>query len=89
MSYRSILLHLDQSAGSDARTRAAIRLAQRLNCHLAGLAPTGLLDLPGVPGGTLGVLARSRGTACATRPSAPQTASAMPAAAPGYARSRQ
>jgi nucleotide-binding universal stress UspA family protein len=57
MSYRSILLYLDQRPACDARTQAAIRLARRLDCHLAGLAPTGLLDLPGAPGGTLSDLA--------------------------------
>jgi nucleotide-binding universal stress UspA family protein len=57
MSYRSILLYLDQSPTCDARTQAAIRLARRLDCHLAGLAPTGLLDLPGSPGATLSDLA--------------------------------
>jgi len=57
MSYRSILLYLDQNPTCDARTQAAIRLARRLDCHLAGLAPTGLLDLPGSPGATLSDLA--------------------------------
>lgn len=57
MSYRSILVHLDPGPACDTRTRTAIRLARRLDCHLAGLAPTGLLDLPGLPGAPLSDLA--------------------------------
>lgn len=57
MSLRSILLYLDQTPACDIRTQATIRLARRLDCHLVGLAPTGLLDLPTSPGTSLGDLA--------------------------------
>ena len=46
MTYRSLLVLLDQSPLCDARTQAALRLAQRLDAHLVGLAPTGRVDLP-------------------------------------------
>jgi hypothetical protein len=42
MSYRSLLVLLDQSASSAARTDIAIRLAKDMDCHLVGLAPVGL-----------------------------------------------
>jgi len=47
MGYRSMLLFLDSGASCARRTQAAIRLARRMDGHLVGLAPTGLLDLPG------------------------------------------
>jgi len=47
MSYRSILLFLDPGSACARRTQAAIGLARRMDSHLVGLAPTGLLDLPG------------------------------------------
>jgi nucleotide-binding universal stress UspA family protein len=46
MTYRSLLVHLDQDRHCATRTRAAIALAKALDCHLAGVAPTGLIDLP-------------------------------------------
>jgi nucleotide-binding universal stress UspA family protein len=46
MTYRSLLVHLDMNPLCTARTHAAIRLARRLDAHLAGVAPTGALDLP-------------------------------------------
>ena len=46
MTYRSILVLLDQHPSCEARTRIAIRLARDLDCHLAGLAPTGIIDVP-------------------------------------------
>ena len=46
MTYRSILVLLDQHPSCGARTQIAIRLARDLDCHLAGLAPTGLVDVP-------------------------------------------
>ncbi|MEO8248727.1 MAG: universal stress protein [Burkholderiales bacterium] len=46
MTYRSLLLLLDQSPLCAARTEAAIRLSQDLNAHLVGLAPTGLVEVP-------------------------------------------
>ena len=42
MTYRSLLVLLDQSPQSGARSDAAIRLAKALDCHLVGLAPIGL-----------------------------------------------
>jgi nucleotide-binding universal stress UspA family protein len=47
MTYRSLLVHLDHDAQCPQRVQFAITLARRLDCHLVGLAPTGLLDLPG------------------------------------------
>lgn len=49
MSYRSLLVHLDQTPQCTERSRQAIALAQRMECHLVGLAPTGLLNFPVVP----------------------------------------
>ena len=49
MSYRSLLVHLDQTPQCTERSRQAIALAQRMECHLVGLAPTGLLNFPAVP----------------------------------------
>jgi nucleotide-binding universal stress UspA family protein len=46
MTYRSLLVYLDQDPHCGTRTRAAMALAKRLDCHLAGVAPTGLIDLP-------------------------------------------
>ena len=46
MTYRSILVLLDQHPSCEARTQSAIRLARDLDCHLAGLAPTGVVDVP-------------------------------------------
>jgi len=46
MTYRSLLVHLDQDAQCAQRVQLAIALARRLDCHLVGLAPTGLLDVP-------------------------------------------
>jgi nucleotide-binding universal stress UspA family protein len=46
MTYRSLLVHLDQDPQCAARSEAAIRLARSLDCHLVGLAPTGLIDMP-------------------------------------------
>lgn len=45
MTYRSLLVLLDRDPHCAARTQIAIRLAQNLDCHLVGLAPTGVLDL--------------------------------------------
>jgi len=49
MTYRSMLLYLDRDPQCETRTRAAIKLAKRLDCHIAGVAPTGLIDLPVAP----------------------------------------
>jgi nucleotide-binding universal stress UspA family protein len=50
MTYRSLLVHLDQDPLCATRTRAAIRLAKDLDCHLVGVVATGLIDLPTSPG---------------------------------------
>ena len=42
MTYRSLLVLLDQGPQRAARSQAAIRLAKALDCHLVGLAPIGL-----------------------------------------------
>ena len=47
MTYRSVLVHLDETAACGVRTRVAIDLAKAMGCHLVGVAPTGLLELPG------------------------------------------
>ena len=46
MTYRSLLVFLDQDPLCAARTQVAIQLAKALDCHLIGVAPTGLIDLP-------------------------------------------
>ena len=46
MTYRSLLVLLDADPMCAARTRLATGLARELDCHLVGVAPTGLIDLP-------------------------------------------
>jgi nucleotide-binding universal stress UspA family protein len=46
MTYRSLLVLVDQDPLCPARTRVAMKLASDLDCHLVGVAPTGLIDLP-------------------------------------------
>ena len=46
MNFRSLLVLLDPSAACAARLQLAMRLARERDCHLVGLAPTGLLDVP-------------------------------------------
>jgi nucleotide-binding universal stress UspA family protein len=50
MSCESLLVLLDDQPDCAARTRTALALARRLDCHLLGLAPTGPLELPAVSG---------------------------------------
>jgi len=52
MTYRSALVHLDETGACGVRTAVAIRLAKALSCHLVGVAPTGLLELPAGLGST-------------------------------------
>jgi nucleotide-binding universal stress UspA family protein len=49
MPYRSLLVLLDHHAACAARTAYAVKLAKALDCHLVGLAPTDLIDLPATP----------------------------------------
>ena len=56
MSYRSLLVHLDQGPLAGARSEAAIGLARDLDCHLVGVAPTGLVYLPAFPDAAMPVL---------------------------------
>lgn len=53
MNYRSLLVHLDHSAACETRTQLALQLARERDCHLVGLAPTGLVEAapPGAPTG--------------------------------------
>lgn len=76
MTYRSLLVLLDQDPLCAARTGVAIRLARSLEAHLVGLAPTGLIDVPVMPeiGGNFAELTemawtemRSRAQAAAAR----------------------
>lgn len=46
MSYRSILVHLDDSPRCAVRVEFAARLAVRHRAHLQGLAPAGVVNLP-------------------------------------------
>lgn len=46
MSYRSILVHLDESPRCAARTEIAAAIALEHGAHLRGLAPAGLVNLP-------------------------------------------
>ena len=50
MPCESLLVFLDDQPDCAARTRTALELARRLDCHLLGLAPTGLLELPAISG---------------------------------------
>lgn len=50
MTYRSILVHLDRAQLGRTRVQFAVRLAEEMGCHLVGLAPTGLVALPGATG---------------------------------------
>lgn len=50
MNYRSLLVMIDDSAACVTRTQLAIRLARERDCHLVGLAPTGLIELPPTTG---------------------------------------
>jgi nucleotide-binding universal stress UspA family protein len=52
MSYRSLLVFLDSHPLCSIRTQVAIRLARSLDCHLVGVAPTGLIELPAPPEAT-------------------------------------
>jgi len=49
MAYRSILIAVDPSPGSEARMATAMQLARRLDCLLVGVAATGVPDLAGGP----------------------------------------
>lgn len=49
MTYRSMLVLLDQDPLCAARIDVAIRLARSFEAHLVGLAPTGLIDVPVMP----------------------------------------
>ena len=51
MSYRSLLVFLDQGPLCAARTEVAIRIAREHDCHLVGVAPTGLVDVLATPDG--------------------------------------
>lgn len=46
MTYRSLLVFLDSDPICAARIQVAMRLAQDLDCHLVGVAPTGIVELP-------------------------------------------
>jgi hypothetical protein len=46
MPYRSLTVLLGDEPSSAARTELAIRMARDLDCHLVGLAPTGIIELP-------------------------------------------
>lgn len=47
MTYRSMLVLLDDAPLCRPRVQYAIALARRFDAHLTGLAPTGLVELPG------------------------------------------
>ena len=51
MTYRSLLVFLDNEPLCLDRTRVAAQLAARLDCHLVGIAPTGTVGLPVAPEG--------------------------------------
>ena len=46
MSYRSLLVHLDQDRRFDARVAYALGIARKLACHVVGAAPTGAVPGP-------------------------------------------
>ena len=45
MSYKSILVPLDNQPGCQTRTRAALALAKIMGSHVTGVAPTDVLDI--------------------------------------------
>jgi nucleotide-binding universal stress UspA family protein len=49
MTYRSLLVLLDQDPSCEARVDAAIGLVKSFDAHLVGAAPTGLIQMPAVP----------------------------------------
>ena len=51
MTYRSLLVYLDNEPLCVDRTRVAAQVAARLDCHLVGIAPTGNVGLPVAPEG--------------------------------------
>ena len=61
MTYRSLLVLLDQSQQTPARSQAAIRLAKALDCHLVGIAPIGV-NLPLVGEATESQFPTGKGT---------------------------
>lgn len=50
MTYRSLLVLLDDDPRCMQRSQLAVQLARRFESHLVGLAPTGLIEVPAVPG---------------------------------------
>ena len=46
MTYRSLLVFLDRDPLCAARTQVAMQLGKDLDCHLVGVAPTGIVELP-------------------------------------------
>ena len=91
MNYRSLLVLLDNSASCAARTQLAMRLAREQDCHLVGLASTGLIDIPpsteaATSLANYSVLAWMR---CAIRPNGRRSAFATNAMCPASSRSRQ
>ena len=46
MIYHSLLVLLDQGPQCSARNHAAMRLAKAFDCHLQGVAPVGLFNVP-------------------------------------------
>ncbi len=54
MSYKTLLVHLDEQARCPVRVALAAAWARLHEAHLVGLSPTGLLDMPGQVGPALG-----------------------------------
>jgi nucleotide-binding universal stress UspA family protein len=50
MTYRSVLVLLDNGPVCRLRLQLAVRLARDFNCHLVGLAPTGVIDITPISG---------------------------------------
>ena len=49
MPYRGLLVRPDHGLHGPARTQFAVHLATELDCHLVGVAPTGLIEMPATP----------------------------------------
>jgi len=47
MTYKTILIQLDNSPSLDSRSKLAANLAKRENAHLVGIAPIGVAVIPG------------------------------------------
>ncbi|MCW7540574.1 universal stress protein [Aquabacterium sp. A7-Y] len=74
MSYRTILVHLDETPRCTLRVALAARLARRHESHLLGLAPTGAAEALRQVGGTFGAVEEAEWSRAALHARAQSTA---------------